>query len=405
MLLLGAALVTPLGLRLAHRLLARLPIKGIWRMAVRDLDRHLSRLATAAAALMIALAASVGVAVMVDSMRSSVSGWLQDLLTADLYIAAQGFEDGAVLPAEVVAQAPSLEAVASYSSYRNRRLQVDGRRIRLVAARLAPLSRAGFRFVAVAGPATWEAFDRGRLLISEPLAHRLGLDPGDTLTLPTGVGDRAFQVAAVFRDYASEHGRVFMAQAQYHRFWPDRQVNTLALFARSGDGREILQAASERFSGQHELVFTAAREIYRESMAVFDRTFRITEVLRYLSLLVALIGVLSALMALQLERRKEYAVLRALGLTRGQVSLLIVLGSAMLGLLSALLAIPTGLAMAWVLTEAIQLRAFGWTMQYLVTPGPLTLSVTLGVTAALLAGIYPAWQAGRQDPAPQLRED
>ena len=63
------------------------------------------------------------------------------------------------------------------------------------------------------------------------------------------------------------------------------------------------------------------------------------------------------------------------------------------------------MAMAWVLTDAIQLRAFGWSMQYLVAPSPLVLSVALGVTAALLAGIYPAWQAGRQDPAPQLRED
>ena len=140
-------------------------------------------------------------------------------------------------------------------------------------------------------------------------------------------------------------------------------------------------------------------------MAVFDRTFRITEVLRYLSLMVAVIGVFSALMAVQLDRRKEYAVLRALGLTRGQIARLIALESALLGLLAALLAIPTGLAMAWVLTDAIQLRAFGWSMPFEIPARPLLATLALGVAAALLASLYPAWRAGWQDPAPQLRED
>jgi len=55
---------------------------------------------------------------MVDSMRTSVSDWLQDLLTGDLYIAAEGFEEGAVLPRAVVIEAPLLESVSDYSLYR-----------------------------------------------------------------------------------------------------------------------------------------------------------------------------------------------------------------------------------------------------------------------------------------------
>ena len=140
-------------------------------------------------------------------------------------------------------------------------------------------------------------------------------------------------------------------------------------------------------------------------MAVFDRTFRITEVLRYLSLLVAFIGVLSALMALQLERRKEYAVLRALGMTPSQIAALITLQSLLLGLLAALLAIPTGIALAWVLTDAIQVRAFGWSMALQLPPSPVLFTLVLGCTAALLASLYPAWRSARHDPAPQLRED
>ena len=83
----------------------------------------------------------------------------------------------------------------------------------------------------------------------------------------------------------------------------------------------------------------------------------------------------------------------------------ILVTSIALGLLAALVALPTGLAMAWVLTDAIQVRAFGWSMHLLVSTSPLLLTLLLGVSAALLAGLYPAWQASREDPAPRLRED
>jgi putative ABC transport system permease protein len=404
-LLLGAALITPFALRLAHWAFTRIPLRGIWRIAIRDLDRHLSRLSTAAAALMVALAASVGVAVMVDSMRGAVSDWLQDLLSADLYIAAEGFEDGATLPEQVIVRAPRLQQVSAFSSYRKRILQTDDGRTTLIAAKLAPQSRDGFEFVTTGSIDPWAGFERGQLLISEPLAHRLDLSPDDHLALPTADGMQEFRVAAVFRDFASEHGRVFMAQEHYRDRWDDQRVNTLALFAKQGDTAVLLGAASDHFSDGQNLVLTAPREIYEESMAVFERTFRITEVLRLLSVLVAFIGILSALMALQLERRKEYAILRALGLTRWQVGQLIMIESAALGLLSALLALPTGLALAWVLTAAIQLRAFGWSMPFVVGASPLVWTVLIGLTAALLASLYPAWRSGHIDPAPQLRED
>jgi putative ABC transport system permease protein len=404
-LLLGAALLTPFGLRLAHSVLRRLPFAGVWRMATRDLDRHMSRLSTAAAALMVALAASVGVAVMVESMRDAVGDWLSELLSADLYIAAEGFSDGASLPPGVARQAPHLDTVVGASRYRNRELLLGNRSVQLVAAQLAAESRTGFDLVAVAGRDTWADFDAGAILISEPLAYRLALQPGDALNLPTPSGDSAFKITAVIRDFATEHGRIFMARSHYRQYWSDDRVDTLALFADSRGPAALYRAATERFSDTRHLVFTAAREIYRESMAVFDRTFRITEVLRLLSLLVAFVGILSALMALQLERRKEFAVLRAVGLTGRQLGLLIVFESVALGLLAAVIAIPTGLAMAWVLTAAIQLRAFGWTMPFHVDLLPLLLTLALGALAALLAGLYPAWYSSRHDPAPQLRED
>ena len=403
MLVVGAALMTPLVIRVLHRVLARCALRGLWRMGVRDLDRHLSRLGIAVAALMVALSASIGVGVMVDSMRAAVNTWLSDLLSADIYVAADAFAEGATLPAAVVEAVSVLPAVAAFSRYRERTLPLAGRRVEVIGARLAPASRQGFALTD-GGPSAWQQFDAGALLVSEPLAWHLGLQPGASLELPVTGGAATFSVAGVFRDYASEHGRIFMDEAVYRQLWPEQQVNTLALFAGDNDAGDMRRAVSG-LAGRLAIVITPARAILDESMAVFERTFRITEVLRVLSLTVAFIGVLSALMALQLERGKEYAVLRALGLTRGQIAGLIGAESLLMGLLAASVAIPTGLLMAWVLIESVQRRAFGWSMPFSVDGGLLLQTLLTGLLAAGLAAIYPAWRSARRDPAPQLRED
>lgn len=403
-LLLGAALLMPLLLSLGGRLLGGLPLTRTLRMAVRDLNRHLSRLSTATAALMVALAASIGVAVMVESMRGSVENWLDRALLADLYVSGVDYADDTMLPAGTDVLAAALPGVVALSRYSNHRVLIGARPVELVGADLAARSRVGFEFIAeIDDP--WGAFDRGEVLISEPLARRLDLSAGDPIRLPTATGDRAFRVAAVFRDFASEHGRLFVDLDRFRSHWPKRGLNTLALFADSIDAAVLHERARQRLSAAADVELIAAREIYVESMRVFDRTFRITEVLRYLALLVAVVGILSALMAIQLERRREYAVLRAIGFTRRQLSVLILSQSLVLGLIAGLAAVPTGLAMAWILTDAIQLRAFGWSMQFLISPGPLLLSLALGAAAALLAGLYPAWQSSRQPPAAQLRGD
>jgi putative ABC transport system permease protein len=352
---------------------------------------------------MVTLSASVGVGIMVDSMRGSVNTWLSDLLNADLYVGAEGFAEGAHLPEAALPEIAQLGSVAAISRYRGHRLPLAGRRVDLIGAHLAAPSREGFALLS-ATPTVWEDFAGGAVVVSEPLAYRLGLTPGDSLVLPTPTGPWQVAVAAVFRDYASEHGRIFVDAASYQQHWNDDAVDTLALFARDGDidtlRREVSAIAAER-----SLVLTPAAAILDESMAVFDRTFRVTAVLRAVLLVVAFIGVLSALMALQLERGKEYAVLRALGLTRRQIGGLIGGESLLMGLLAAAVALPTGGLMAWVLIQSVQRRAFGWTMPFEPDPGLLLQTVAIGLLAAGLAAVYPAWRSAHRDPAPQLRED
>lgn len=140
-------------------------------------------------------------------------------------------------------------------------------------------------------------------------------------------------------------------------------------------------------------------------MEVFDRTFAITMALRLLATIVAFIGVLSALMALQLERSRELGVLRATGMTRRQLWGLTLLETGLMGTTAGLLAIPTGFVLALVLIYVINLRSFGWTIQMELQPGYFGYAMLVAVVAALVAGLYPARRASRMVPARALREE
>jgi putative ABC transport system permease protein len=124
-----------------------------------------------------------------------------------------------------------------------------------------------------------------------------------------------------------------------------------------------------------------------------------------LAMVVAFVGMLSAFMALELERAREFAVLRATGMTPGQLGGLIGLQTAFMGLLAGLFALPAGLILAQVLIQVINRRSFGWSMQTLIEPGLLLQAVGLALAAALLAGLYPGWKLARRSPAAALREE
>jgi putative ABC transport system permease protein len=141
------------------------------------------------------------------------------------------------------------------------------------------------------------------------------------------------------------------------------------------------------------------------SLVIFDRTFAITSVLQLLTTTVAFVGILAALIALQLERSRELGVLRANGMTPGQLWGMVLSQTGLIGLTAGLLALPVGIMMALVLVYVINRRSFGWTLVFEVEPAVLGQALLVAVVAALLAGLYPAWRMSRTSPALALREE
>jgi ABC-type lipoprotein release transport system permease subunit len=136
-------------------------------------------------------------------------------------------------------------------------------------------------------------------------------------------------------------------------------------------------------------------DIKQSILAVFDNTFVITSALQVLTAIVALTGILNAVMALLLERTREIGILRACGTLPGQVRGLLIHECFFYGLLSGIMAIPLGIALSWILIHVINQRTFGWTYDMILSPGILVQALVLSSAAALAAGIFPALAAGR----------
>jgi putative ABC transport system permease protein len=269
-------------------------------------------------------------------------------------------------------------------------------------------AQPGFRFKNADSQTLWNQFpNMEAVFISEPYAHKHQLKVGDRLVLTAEAGPLILPVAGIFFDYRSDQGLIVMHRALYERHWQDRAYTSLGLYLAPGADASGVRAAVDRAINAESvpLIARSNQEIRAASLATFERTFAITQVLRLLAVGVAFIGIVSALLAFQWERRRELAVYRATGLTPAQASRLTLLQTGFMGLAAGLLSIPLGLALAVALVQVINLRSFGWTMDLVVSPWPLAWSVALSVLAALLAGLYPARQAALAQPAASLREE
>ncbi|MEP7010129.1 MAG: FtsX-like permease family protein [Acidobacteriota bacterium] len=383
----------------------------IGRMAATGLERNLSRTGVAVAALVVAVSVTVGVGAMIASFRGSVERWLDRSLTADLYVGPAEREAGFVgssRPGDWIARLGAIPGVVRVHPLRR-------------AEAASPKKGAGtVRLIAVEGdPAAtvirqgdpksaWAGFARGEILASEPLASRLGLQVGSTLPLATAEGVKSFRVAGIYLDYASDRGIAMIDREHYRRLWHDDRVSGFGLDLPPGASDAELDRvalAVRTLDRQAPLGVRSNKELRRRSLVVFDRTFKITGVLRFLAGLVAFLGVLSALLALQLERTREIGVLRALGLTTREVGALVAAETGLLGLSAGLLSIPVGFVLALILIEVINRRSFGWSMDLVLDAGVFAGAVALSLTAALLAGVVPAIKMARTSPAEALREE
>jgi len=409
---LGFALLTPLATSLFMRG-ATVVLGRVWgllgRMAPRDVVNSLSRTSIAVAALMIAVAVTIGVGLMIGSFRNTVVAWLDHALQGDIYVRAPSFKatqnvrtlDPAV--AQIAERTPGVARVELI-----RAVNVDSPAGPIyIEAGTSPDYGERLLYKSADGSPTevWGAVRRGAVIVSEPFANRLNLPPrGGAITLYTNEGPRTFDVVGIYYDYAASEGAVIMSIEDYRRFWDDDTFTALAVkIEPSADADAVARELQDALAPVQRVFVQPNQKLREDVLVVFDRTFAITGALQMLATLVAFIGVLSALLSLQLDKQRQLGILRALGLTARELRTLVMLETGLMGVVAGLLASPAGYALSLILVYVINRRSFGWTLQMLVEPAPFIEAGIVAVAAALLAGIYPAYRMSKMVTAEALR--
>jgi putative ABC transport system permease protein len=407
---LGFALVCPILTRaicapvrwVGHRF-AILPVQ----VAAGGVSRALGITGVAVAAMMLAGAMNVGIQTMVSSFRGSLQTWMDQRFRFDVFVGPQLLVDhkiDAPLPAGALAFVEAQPEVDRFVTYRVRTQTREGRAIEIVSTEVATLLELqSLQIKSRVDEAV--AFDPGRhVLISEPLAFRDRLQPGDTLPLTTPNGQRTFTVFAIHHDFGSERGQIMLDRSAYVAAFDDPLLTSVHVRLKPGhDGAGVSADWNRAMASTMPVVVQHYAGLKAEVTEVFNRTFRVTDVISWLAAGVALCGLAGALLSLALARRSEHGVLMALGMSTKQLALRLVTEGLLIALIAAGIAVVGGTVLAYILAYVIQYRSFGWSIPTTVQPQFwIVLTLAFGA-AAIVAVLYPLSILRRTPPTDAMR--
>lgn len=390
--MLGAAFLLPLLLGLAlnfgqsraHGAQAR------WLWA--DTAQQVPGLSLALAALLLALAANFGVSTMVGSFRGTFVAWLDQRLSAELYVTTESLEQSRNFAAWAAPRAASVLPIFSAED------QLDGQSVELYGIIEDPTYRQTWPILS-ALPSAWDDLAAAKgVLISEQLARRLDLGLGEALALPGWTT----QVLGIYADYGNPFGQIILNLDQLLQHYP--QTEQLRYGLRSPpDQIEALRLSLTSDFGLRPEQITDQLAQKRAAIAIFDRTFLITGALNVLTLGVAAFAMFTALLTLARMRLPQLAPVWAMGLTRQRLALLDLARTLVLALLTWILALPLGLVLAWALLARINVAAFGWRLPLSIDPASLFALLGGALLAAFAAALIPALKLAKLPPTALLK--
>jgi putative ABC transport system permease protein len=385
-------------------------------LAVERARRVRESASVAVSGVVAALSLAVALTVMVSSFRSSVNQWLDTVLPASLYVRTAGSasaNDTAFFEPEFVNAAATLQGIERISTQRNLSISLDPSKpaLTLIAK---PLHNPQNRVLplAIVGDVLPVPDGRIPIYISEAVRDLYAIEPGQDFAAlrsaltagGTSANAGPFFVAGVWRDYARQFGTVAIDQADFARLSSDSRVNEMALWlSADADSHSIDLALREKAGDLLEIA--SAREIREVTLKIFDRSFAVTYWLQAVAIGIGLFGVAASFSAQVLARRKEFGLLRHLGLTRQQVLRLVAAEGAAWTILGSAAGTALGLAVATVLVHVVNPQSFHWTMElYVPWLRLFWLALAVVVAGTVTARLAGGSAAGR-DAVMAVKED
>ena len=374
------------------------------RLAADNLVRSPGRTGVVIAALAATGGLLVDTAGFTHSTESALTGWIDDNIGADLFVTAGSAisEPGVSLPMDEsvgreLTRMPQVEVVEPvrfhYFIYHDQyinmiALDLDAFR---GAAEGRSVARNLNRFPELRQP--------GTAVMSENFAALHHVSVGDIIRIPGRTSPNIdVKIVGTVVDYTWQRGTLLVDRAWYAREFADDQVDVFEVYLRGGVDGEAFQKELTKDGGWagRNAVFVARRQQLRDAISSqLERIYNLAYAQEFVVGLVALLGVVSALLISVLQRRRELGLLRAVGANRRQVLGSVLAEAALMGLVGAVLGLLLGLLLEWYTVNVMVLDEAGLVFPMRIPWGSVAAVFGVSVGAATLVGLWPAWRATR----------
>jgi putative ABC transport system permease protein len=241
------------------------------------------------------------------------------------------------------------------------------------------------------------------VMVSESMALKLGIRPGDAIDLPEELGP-GWRVVGVYYDYGNPYNQVLLS----HRNWLYAYAGSgsVALGAVLSDGVSVASLRHRMesvFRIDSDRIFDNSH-IHQQALRVFDRTFSIADTLGNITLVIAIFGIFFATVAGEVARQKHISLLRCVGMSGRELILMGSLQLFVFGAISILIAMPLGLALARLVVDIVIKQSFGWTLELQLIPFEYIKTASLTMLSLMIAGAVPVLRMVRNTPMKSLRD-
>ena len=391
-LLIGAALALPVILAAVLRLgeARSRSVLAQWFWA--DTRQQLPALSLALMALLLAMAANVGVSTMVSSFRLTFTGFLDQRLASELYVSVDTPAQAAAIETDLAGEVDAILPIQFVET------TIADYPTEVYGARDHATYRDNWTFVQ-AREVPWDQVSAGSaILINEQLYRRGGLALGQTITLQ----GQDLTIVGIYGDYGNPIGQAVITEGLFRTLYPDASPENFGLRIAPDRVATVRAALTDRLGiPPGNIIDQAAVKAF--SLDVFDRTFIVTGALNVLTLGVAGFAILMSLLTLASLRVPHLAPAWAVGVTRRTLGRLEILRTVLLAALTAAVALPLGLLLAWALLAVVNVAAFGWELPMYLFPGDYARLGIFALLAAALAAWLPARRLSRTPPADLLK--
>ena len=392
LLLIGTLMLMP---RIAAAILSIIPSPrdAASRLALLQLRGAPGQAAVSLAAIVASMSLMISMAIMVTSFRDALDVWLERILPADVYVRAAAAGDTSYMTSEDQTRIAALPGVRRAEFVREQQLLLDPSRPRVVLlARDIDPADPGRRLALVGAPARPPA-EAPPMWVNEAMVDLYGFTAGKVVAIPIAGKPTAFAVAGVWRDYARPQGAVVIERERYVALTGDRTATNGALWLAPGtDLDQVSHAIAREVPGGGKLDVAAPGEVRDFSLRIFDRTFAVTYALELAAVVIGLLGLSSSFGALVLARRREFGVLRHIGMTRRQVGAMLASEGLTVSGIGLVVGLGLGSAISLILIHVVNRQSFHWGMGVSVPWATLAAAALVVLALSTLT----AWASGRK---------